>query len=210
MFAITRKSILQLGLLASLVLGSWAIYVATSAASTPGSGPTRICVTSASAALPSDRAAIQASGVVGRLEASHNRYSAKLQADPARRDRVVAFQRPVVVAGCPHGYQPPAANRDLPVRGYVDAPSDYLIKVFVVPDDDTAALDGHPFRVQPYEMVCESAHVCAEVTTALYVSSSLIGDPDGLFAAIEFATGLAEPERPPSEGPREKKPPVGQ
>ena len=63
-----------------------------------------------------------------------------------------------------------------------------------------------PFRVVPYEVTCESEHVCAQATTALYVSASLLNNPDELFSAVEFATGLATLVYPQSEGPRDKKP----
>ena len=195
----------RLGLLATVLVASWVTYAATTEASVANAGALRICVSSASAVLPSQAAAAQVDGVVQRLEESHNRFSARLEAR-GEKARVVPFQRPKVVVNCPDGFQRPLADPDQPMRGAVAHPSDYAIKVFVVADDETGVLRGKPFRVVPYEVTCESEHVCAQATTALYVSAGLVNSPDELFSAVEFATGLASPEHPQSEGPREKKP----
>lgn len=193
-------SFVRVGVLGAIVLGSWGLYAITTGASAGSSSPLRLCVTSADPSLPSGRAVALISSISGRLEASHVAYSARL-----RPDRVVPFKRPVVVPNCPGGYQRPTPDADLPVRGFAEAATDYSIKVFVLAGSDEWLLEGHAFRVQPYELVCNGYHVCSETSTALYVSTQVMNDADQLFAAIEFATGLSALVPPQSEGLRETK-----
>ena len=205
MHALLSSSVVRVGLLSAVILASWATYIATSEAFGANTAALRVCVSSDSASTSVQVAAAQVDAIVPRLEASHNGYSARLEAR-GEKARVVPFQRPKVVANCPQGFQRPPANPNQPIRGAVAQPSDYAIKVFVVADNEADLLRGRPFRVAPYEVTCAGQHVCAQVTTALYVSSSLLKNPDELFSAVEFATGLAAPAYPQSEGLREKKP----
>ncbi|MGI8927095.1 MAG: hypothetical protein ACR2HN_10690 [Tepidiformaceae bacterium] len=70
--------------------------------------------------------------------------------------------------------------------------------VFVIESGPQAAdlLGGAPYRRAMFEIQCSGQeHVCAEVTTALYVESTVASDAGLMTAALAEALGLAETRR---------------
>jgi hypothetical protein len=61
--------------------------------------------------------------------------------------------------------------------------------VFVVGDEEAAALGEPGFGRAPYETMCED-HVCSEVSTALFITRSTLESPDALYRALIVGLGI--------------------
>lgn len=61
-------------------------------------------------------------------------------------------------------------------------------------------LSGKPWAVGPFESICEN-DVCAEASTALYISEQGTSQPDVLKGALEAALGWAGQLRYPNGHP---------
>ena len=103
---------------------------------------------------------------------------------------------PSVAAGCPDGFIAPDPDR-LALRISVKAkpvaePTRNNIKVFVVADDSSLIPPGVDYLRLPYEMSCdEGNHVCAEVSTALYVRERGAANLATMVKALEEAAGYS-------------------
>ena len=126
-------------------------------------------------------------------------------ASPAGTEHGLGSYPLEVHLGCPHGYVPPPADigRDpaLPtVRGPVDEPLEISTLVFLVGDDEARLLEPHGIGRVGYEEMCDGKHTCWEVTTALYVSPSLLGNQDRLLSALIVGMGIGPPPGAHPEG----------
>jgi hypothetical protein len=95
--------------------------------------------------------------------------------------------------GCPSGPPPPDGEPQsiFEVRGWrVEAPSRYRLFVFILSDDGLTQFAGSwGYQRAPQEKLC-SGDVCREVTSALYVSESQLGNAAVLQSMVEDAIGL--------------------
>ena len=64
------------------------------------------------------------------------------------------------------------------------------LHVFVVRDGSALAPDAPGYVRLPYEMSCLE-HICAEVSTALYIKESVLSDRALTLRALEEAAGYA-------------------
>jgi len=185
------KRNLSAALLSILAIGvSWSIWALTSSASQPhadlpfGRTGIDICVSIAPMArsevtkTAADRVRVAASAVV--------------QTDAGKE--LGLNDLPVRVASeCPGGYVKPPARADRQessaLRGAVERPSLISTWVFVV--DVTGAFDvgTKGFARAPFESSCEQ-HVCAEVSTALFVTPEVLSSPDALQKAMIVGLGI--------------------
>lgn len=135
-------------------------------------------------------------GVALTLEESYNLVIERLH-ETATRGAIPPFSPPVVSQPCPDGLRKPnIAAGETRVQALkraqrqVDAPSPYNVHVLVLADDDDEILGPAGWSVGPYEERCEE-HVCAEVSTALYISRASLRDTVVARSALEAAFGWA-------------------
>lgn len=128
----------------------------------------------------------------------------------------VPFNEPANTVACPGGFPGLPDTDTLRTNSGVSseaasAPSPYQVHAFVVADAEMAASPAARlgyFRTA-HELSCEQ-HVCAEASTALYVSESVASDPARLQRAMETGVGwepLLYPQYPdghPASEPRVK------
>lgn len=87
---------------------------------------------------------------------------------------------------------PPVLYRDLTARE-----TEILVVLGAANDP---LLSGKPWAVGPFESICEY-DVCAEASTALYISEQGTSQPDVLKGALEAALGWAGQLRYPNGHP---------
>lgn len=101
--------------------------------------------------------------------------------------------RLAVRAGCPHGHLQPSPSLGqaelAAVRGAVEQPSTTSTFVFVVPTEQLPVLEKRGYLRQAYESQCDG-HVCSEVTTALFISPSVLQSADELRKALIVGLGI--------------------
>ena len=117
---------------------------------------------------------------------------------------------PVVRVGCNGGFLPlpsylPRSPEELPYRDKlsvtgapVQHPSHDHLHIFVLGEEAAAFDSGLDYVKVPYEVQCDG-HVCAEVTTALYVSDLLLLSPEILSRALIDGLGLLVPAEAPAD-----------
>lgn len=98
-----------------------------------------------------------------------------------------------VSAGCPNGHADPpegvGEGRATSMRGRVDQPLKVSTLVFVSSDEQSNELGPNGFGRAPYESVCVG-DVCSEVTTALFISRSVLESPEALRTAMVVGLGV--------------------
>lgn len=135
-----------------------------------------------------------AAAVASSLGPAHDSVQqAKAKLDP--NFHPVPFNQPEVGQGCPAGV--PAVPADAAVR--VDAPvgptaavpdDGFQIHIFVVPGVELAKYPQGFLRTD-YRQACEG-DVCAETSTALFVTEGLMADGQATTKAFESALGWAD------------------
>ena len=133
--------------------------------------------------------------IADRLKISESTATDAAVDSPRGRELGVDQLGREVSPGCPDGYvqSPGGVSRDpaLPaIRGRVDQPLSVSTLVFVVGEDEAANLGANGFARAPYESVCEEQHTCSEVTTALFVSRSVLDSPGALTTAMVVGLGI--------------------
>ena len=151
---------------------------------------TRICVSAANPQATQETALLL-EDVMPRLEAAHRKV-----VDSFMPGSSEPFVLPVVVRGCPPEAKIPSIGNDGPAAAVQSAVREVpqaganQITVLVA---DTSGRDDQitgprGWAVGPAEEVCDG-HVCAQVSTALYVSERAVKDTEVLQRAIETALG---------------------
>lgn len=101
--------------------------------------------------------------------------------------------------------QPPGGQmlRDMAVRGPVQAPSAYQLKVFVMPDEDAATLLGEePYLRMKYEQTCdERGGSCATTSVALFISAKDTSNDPLVFDVITDGLGFRQHLKYPTGHP---------
>ena len=122
-------------------------------------------------------------------------------------------QRLYVAVGCPAGLKLPPVRpagefvaQERVVQDAVQSPSAFNVKMFVIADKSPEVFLGAPYRRVAYDVVClPNGSGCAEVTTAVYLPASSVGDRvavrDMILDAIGILSSTKYPGgRPLSEG----------
>lgn len=128
--------------------------------------------------------------------------------DPAGLELDLDEYQRVVSGGCPHGYVPAPADaaRDpatRALRGNVPEPSTFSTFVFVVGPTESERLGATGYARAPYENLCDG-EVCAESSTALFITSEVLNSPPLLKQALTVGLGVdpaggASPDGHPPE-----------
>lgn len=145
------------------------------------------------------------------VDAFANPVGGRIAVEKGYLKEVGPFNDPAVSDGCPGGFiglpdESLLRSRAPLVEGPVE--SDFTVHVLVVED---AAMAEYPagslgYFPMPYSFRCEE-HVCAEASTALFVSATVAGAPDSLDRALQTAAGwdtFLNPVKTPGGKPSEK------
>lgn len=148
------------------------------------------------------------------LRSGHERMQALEAARGAKT--TVPFNEPGTTVACPGGFPGLPNTEALKANSGVNAgaksaPSPYQVHIFVVSDAEMAASPAGAagYIRTAYELSCEK-DVCAEASTALYVSESVANDPARMQRAMEAGVGwdqILSPQYPdghPASEPRVK------
>lgn len=76
----------------------------------------------------------------------------------------------------------------------MDSPSDYQLKLFVLPDDEADALfPGKDYLRMPYDQVCDArGGSCAEVTVGLFIAQRNASNDQVLYDTIVDGLGFRQ------------------
>ncbi len=102
--------------------------------------------------------------------------------------------QPAVAQGCPKAAYP-SLDEDSPADAPVliepvEGRPEFQINVFVLGRAESTMLGGaQPYLRLPFEMACSPAHVCWEVSTAVYISEDGVRNPKVVLEAMESAAG---------------------
>lgn len=144
-----------------------------------------------------------------QIAAAHERVASAYASASANAERWPTYVPVVVDDRCPHGTpelsQPPGGQmlRDMAVRGPVQAPSAYQLKVFVMPDEDAATLLGEePYLRMKYEQTCdERGGSCATTSVALFISAKDTSNDPLVFDVITDGLGFRQHLKYPTGHP---------
>ncbi len=134
---------------------------------------------------------------LGKITAAFNRVKLHPHFDDAQLDRGVG---PTIVGSCPSDatIKSPQWMAKYGAPNQPATPSEISTFVFIVPQADADRAFGSIFpRITPQEIMCKK-HVCAEVTTAVYVTPAELDNFDVLARSLSWGVGLIpEGERLP-------------